>query len=400
MSTLTNKQIILGITGGIAAYKSAELARLLIDKGATVHVVMTTAAQEFITPLTMQALTGNPVHTTLLDPQAEAGMGHIQLARWADLILIAPASANFIARMTQGKGDDLLTTVCLASNAPVAIAPAMNQNMWQDAHTQRNLESLRADGKIIMGPADGPQACGDVGPGRMLEAAQIAQLAAEQFEKKGLSGKHVVINAGPTREAIDPVRYISNYSSGKMGYSLAEAAVEAGAKVTLISGPVNLAAPERVELISVISAEEMYQQSVKLAPNSDVFIASAAVADYRPVKVEPQKIKKQADVLQIQLTPNKDIVAAVAALDSKPFTVGFAAETQNLEDYAKKKLTQKKLDLIVANDVSKEDIGFNSDDNEVTLFWPSGQRSLDKASKRQLARQIIEFISQQLETTD
>ncbi len=399
MSTLTNKQIVLGITGGIAAYKSAELARLLIDRGATVHVVMTAAAQEFITPLTMQALTGNPVHTALLDPQAEAGMGHIQLARWADLILIAPASANFIARLALGKGDDLLTTVCLASKAPIAIAPAMNQNMWQDTNTQRNLASLQTDGKVIMGPADGPQACGDVGPGRMLEPLEIVRLASDQFENKALTGKQVVINAGPTREAIDPVRYISNYSSGKMGYALAEAAVEAGAKVTLISGPVNLAAPERVQLVNVVSAEEMYQQSMRQAPLCDIFIASAAVADYRPVDAASRKIKKQQGPLSIELTPNKDIVAAVAALDQKPFTAGFAAETDNLDEYAKSKLARKNLDLIIANDVSKSDIGFNSDDNAVTLFWPENQRVLEKASKRQLARQIIHFIAQQLETT-
>lgn len=399
MSTLTNKQIVLGITGGIAAYKSAELARLLIDRGATVHVVMTAAAQEFITPLTMQALTGNPVHTALLDPQAEAGMGHIQLARWADLILIAPASANFIARLALGKGDDLLTTVCLASKAPIAIAPAMNQNMWQDTNTQRNLASLQTDGKVIMGPADGPQACGDVGPGRMLEPLEIVRLTSDQFENKALTGKQVVINAGPTREAIDPVRYISNYSSGKMGYALAEAAVEAGAKVTLISGPVNLTAPERVQTINVISAEEMYQQSMQQAPLCDIFIASAAVADYRPVDTAACKIKKQQRPFSIELTPNKDIVAAVAALDQKPYTAGFAAETDNLDEYAKSKLARKNLDLIIANDVSKSDIGFNSDDNAVTLFWPENQRILGKASKRQLARQIIHFIAQQLETT-
>lgn len=397
MSTLTNKRIVLGITGGIAAYKSAELARLLIERGATVHVVMTAAAQEFITPLTMQALTGNPVHTALLDPQAEAGMGHIQLARWADLILIAPASANFIARLAQGKGDDLLTTVCLASTAPIAIAPAMNQNMWQDNNTQRNLGSLEKDGKIIMGPADGLQACGDVGPGRMLEAVQIADLASKQFQQGELTGKQVVINAGPTREAIDPVRYLSNHSSGKMGYALAEAAVEAGARVTLISGPVHLAAPERVRLIKVTSAEEMYQHSLEQAAQCDIFIASAAVADYRPAEIEPRKLKKQPDHLILELVPNKDIVAAVASLDNKPYTVGFAAETNDLEDYARNKLVQKNLDLIVANDVSQKDIGFNSDDNAVILFWDNRQHHLEKASKRQLARQIIHFISQQPE---
>lgn len=395
MLQLTNKQIILGITGGIAAYKSAELARLLIEAGATVRVVMTQAAQEFMTPLTMQALTGNPVHTTLLDPEAEAGMGHIELARWADLILVAPASANFMARLAQGRGDDLLSTLCLASNAPVALAPAMNQAMWKDTNTQRNLKSLQADGKIVMGPAHGAQACGDVGPGRMLEPAELLRLTANQFEYQVLTGKHVVISAGPTREAIDPVRYITNHSSGKMGYALAEAAIDAGAKVTLISGPVNIQAPERAELKPVVSAQQMYEETMAIAPVCDIFIASAAVADYTPIAVAEQKIKKHPDTMTIELKPTIDIVAAVAALENKPYTVGFAAETQNVVSYAKKKLDKKNLDMIVANDVSAEGIGFNSDDNAVTLIWPDDSIILPQASKRQLARHIIDIISQQ-----
>ena len=399
MHRLTNKQILLGITGGIAAYKSAELSRLLIDAGATVRVVMTQAAQEFITPLTMQALTGNPVHTKLLDPSTEAGMGHIELARWADIILIAPASANFIARLAQGRGDDLLTTLCLASRAPIALAPAMNQAMWQDVNTQRNLRRLQEDGKIIMGPGHGAQACGDVGPGRMLEPAELLRLTANQFEQYALSGKHLVITAGPTREAIDPVRYITNNSSGKMGYALAEAAVEAGAKVTLISGPVSLSPPPRVKLEAVISAQQMYESALRLAPVCDIFIASAAVADYSPLRVAPQKIKSSPDTMRIELKKTWDIVAAVAAIPDKPYTVGFAAETQDLISYAQNKLKNKKLDMIVANDVSTKGIGFDSDDNAVTLIWPERSINLEQSSKRQIARQIITAISQQINLT-
>jgi len=399
MHRLTNKQVLLGITGGIAAYKSAELSRLLIEAGATVRVVMTQAAQEFITPLTMQALTGNPVHTKLLDPSTEAGMGHIELARWADIILIAPASANFMARLAQGRGDDLLTTLCLASSAPIAIAPAMNQAMWQDANTQRNLKTLQDDGKIIMGPAHGAQACGDIGPGRMLEPAELLTLTANQFEQHALSGKHLVITAGPTREAIDPVRYITNNSSGKMGYALAEAAIEAGAKVTLISGPVSLSPPPRVTLEAVVSAQQMYESALRLAPTCDIFIASAAVADYSPLSVAPQKIKSAPDMMRIALKRTLDIVAAVAALPDKPYTVGFAAETQDLMSYAQNKLKNKKLDMIVANDVSAKGIGFDSDDNAVTLIWPERSINLEQASKRQIARQIITAISQQTNST-
>lgn len=397
MVQLTNKQIILGITGGIAAYKSAILSRLLIDAGATVRVVMTRGAREFITPLTMQALTGNPVHTELLDPEAEAGMGHIELARWADLVLVAPASANFMAGLAQGRADDLLTTLCLATNAPIAIAPAMNQVMWENTNTQDNLAALQHKGVIVMGPAHGEQACGDVGPGRMLEPEELVQLTASQFQTEALSGRHLVITAGPTREAIDPVRYISNHSSGKMGYALAQAAVEAGAKVTLISGPVALAAPERVQMIRVNSAQEMYDAALTTAPDCDIFIAAAAVADYTPIQIAEHKIKSSAtEPMTIKLTPTKDIVAAVAGLQQKPYTVGFAAETQNLIQYAQSKLKNKNLDMIVANDVAAEGIGFDSDNNAVTLIWPDRCTALPQASKRQIARQIIETISQQL----
>lgn len=393
MRQLTNKQILLGITGGIAAYKAAELSRLLIDAGADVRVVMTKGGQEFITPLTMQALTGNPVHTTLLDPDAEAGMGHIELARWADLVLVAPASANFMSRLAEGRADDLLTTLCLATQAPIALAPAMNQAMWQNAKTQENLSELQSKGIRIFGPAHGIQACGDVGPGRMLEPSQLLTEVCALFSPGILCGKRVTITAGPTREAIDPVRYISNHSSGKMGYALAEAAVEAGARVTLISGPVALQAPPKVQTLAVISAREMHEAALIAAKDCDIFIATAAVADYRPVQMAEQKIKSTPDQMHIELTRNPDVVASVAALPQKPFTVGFAAETQDVLEYAQGKLARKNLDLIIANDVSQEGIGFNSEDNAVTLVWAQDRLELPRASKRQIARQIIQQIA-------
>ncbi|MAY38076.1 MULTISPECIES: bifunctional phosphopantothenoylcysteine decarboxylase/phosphopantothenate--cysteine ligase CoaBC [Spongiibacter] len=395
MKQLSNRHILLGISGGIAAYKSAELVRRLKDHGADVRVVMTAAAMEFITPLTLQALSGNPVHTTLLDPEAEAGMGHIELARWADLILVAPASADLMARLASGRGDDLLTTLCLATPAPVALAPAMNQGMWRDPATQANVEILRERGIALFGPAAGEQACGDVGPGRMLEAEQLAELAAGLFQSRALDGVKLCITAGPTREAIDPVRYISNHSSGKMGYALAEAAADAGAQVTLISGPTQLPCPERVTRIDVISAQQMYDASLEKMGNCDIFIACAAVADYRPANVEEQKIKKHNDAMRIELVRNPDIVSAVASHPKRPFTVGFAAETQDVVSYARDKLQRKKLDLIVANDVSDSRIGFNTDDNRVTVIGADTEQHIEQMSKRQLARQLIALIAQQ-----
>jgi phosphopantothenoylcysteine decarboxylase/phosphopantothenate--cysteine ligase len=396
MSSLTNKRILLGVTGGIAAYKSADLVRRLQDAGASVQVVMTAAAQEFITPLTMQALSGNPVHTTLLDPAAEAGMGHIQLARWADLILIAPASADFIARLVQGQGNDLLTTLCLATPAPIAIAPAMNQGMWRNASTQANVEILQQRKIHIFGPAAGEQACGDVGVGRMLEALELVDAAASLFVSGSLAGKKVVITAGPTREALDPVRYISNHSSGKMGYALAQAAIEAGAKTVLISGPTQLTAPARAQLISVTTAQEMLAASLQEAQGCDVFIAAAAVADYRAAQVAAHKIKKSADAdkMVLELVKNPDIVAAIAALEKKPFTVGFAAESENLLAYAQQKLTRKNLDLIIANNIAEAGIGFNADDNAVTLIDKTQQQVLTQRNKQQLARDLIAIIAQ------
>jgi phosphopantothenoylcysteine decarboxylase/phosphopantothenate--cysteine ligase len=399
MSSLANKHILLGVTGGIAAYKSADLVRRLQDAGASVQVVMTPAAQEFITPLTLQALSGNPVHTALLDPEAEAGMGHIQLARWADLVLIAPATADFMARMTQGMGNDLLTSICLATAAPIALAPAMNQGMWRNAATQHNLEQLIARKIHIFGPADGGQACGDIGPGRMLEPLQLVDAAASLFSTGSLAGKKVVITAGPTREAIDPVRYLSNHSSGKMGYALAEAAAEAGARTILISGPTQLKTPARVERIDVTSAADMYAASMAAAEGCDLFIAAAAVADYRPAQVAEQKLKKGSeDSITLTLVKNPDIVASIAALPNKPFTVGFAAESEKLLDYARAKLERKKLDLVIANNISDSQIGFNSDDNAVTLIDQSTTQELSQRSKQQLARELIALLAGKITT--
>ena len=397
-ASLNNRTILLGVTGGIAAYKSAELIRRLQDAGAEVRVVMTAAAQEFITPLTLQALSGNPVHTDLLDPAAEAAMGHIELARWADLILIAPASADVIARLAQGEGNDLLTTICLASRCPLAIAPAMNQAMWGHAATRHNVSQLQARGVIQFGPDTGSQACGDVGFGRMSAPDELVIAVCALFQTGSLTGKRVVITAGPTREAIDPVRYISNNSSGKMGYALARAAVDAGAKVQLISGPTALLAPEHTHRVNVLSASQMYQASIQALPDCDLFIAAAAVADYRPVNVAKQKIKKaNEDTMMLEMTRNPDIVSAVATASNRPFVVGFAAETHNIIDHAKSKLKRKKLDLIIANDVSDASIGFDSDNNAVTLISHHSQHELAKMSKQQLAQDIIQHIAELME---
>jgi phosphopantothenoylcysteine decarboxylase/phosphopantothenate--cysteine ligase len=395
LSRLQNKRIVLGICGGIAAYKCAELVREFKKSGAEVHVVMTSSAQEFVTPLTLQALSGNPVHTSLLDPEAEAGMGHIELARWADILVVAPATANFLSGLVNGSGSDLLSTLCLATKAPIVLAPAMNQQMWASPATQANvtqLKSLFGEQRLRWcGPAQGEQACGDVGFGRMEEPDAIAAFCAMQFEQGALAGKHVVITAGPTQEAIDPVRYISNHSSGKMGYALATAAVDAGARVTLISGPTSLSTPPRVERVDVKSASDMLEVALQNIADTDVFIASAAVADYRPSEIAEHKIKKVdgEDQMVLKLVKNPDVVATVAKHPQRPFTVGFAAETQNVEEYALGKLQRKGLDMIVANDVSRTDIGFNSDDNAATLVWQQGSRPLELMSKQQMATEII-----------
>lgn len=403
MQRLASKRIILGIGGGIAAYKGAELVRRLKDHGADVRVVMTRSAREFITPLTLQALSGHPVHLDLLDPAAEAAMGHIELARWADLVLVAPATAEIIARLAQGNANDLLTTLVLATDAPVALAPAMNQAMWRDAATQHNAATLQQRGVRLFGPAAGSQACGDVGPGRMLEPDQLALYAAECFERQLLTGKHVLITAGPTREAIDPVRYITNHSSGKMGYALARAAAEAGARVTLVSGPVQLATPERVERINVTSAREMLLACESAMP-CDILIAAAAVADFRPDTPADHKLKKDPgsdDGMVLRLVRNPDILASLAQRNDRPFSVGFAAETQNILDYAARKLRDKNLDLIVANDVSSSSIGFDSEDNAVTVIDRTHRQShFVQTSKSKLAVQLIELIHHYLHRDD
>lgn len=398
---LAGKKILLGISGGIAAYKSADLVRRLKERGAEVRVILTPAAAEFITPLTLQALSGNPVGQSLLDPAAEAAMGHIELAKWADFILVAPASADVIARITHGMANDLLTTCILASSAPLAIAPAMNQQMYKNIATQANLATLISRKIHIFGPDAGEQACGDVGPGRMLEPLQLVDavigvLAAPA--QQPLQGVKVTITAGPTREAIDPVRYISNHSSGKMGYALAAAAAALGADVTLISGPVQLATPTGVTRIDVTTAEQMYVSSMQQAPKSDIFIGCAAVADFRVAALASQKIKKTADNdgLTLQLVKNPDIIASVAAMSAqRPFTVGFAAETEKVSEYARQKLQKKNLNLICANDVSDPALGFNSEQNAITVYSTTAEFALGQRSKTDLAQALISLIYEQ-----
>ncbi|WP_217525690.1 bifunctional phosphopantothenoylcysteine decarboxylase/phosphopantothenate--cysteine ligase CoaBC [Vibrio metschnikovii] len=399
MQTLAGKHILLGISGGIAAYKCAELTRRLRERGAEVRVVMTHAAKEFITPLTMQAVSGYPVADSLLDPAAEASMGHIELAKWADLVLLAPATADLIARLAAGMGNDLLTTVVLATDAPVVISPAMNQQMYRNQATQDNIATLVRRGVSVWGPAAGEQACGDVGPGRMLEPLELVERCDAFFAPKPLLGKKLLLTAGPTREALDPVRYITNHSSGKMGFAIADAAATLGAEVTLISGPVTLTTPAKVKRINVQSALEMHAAVMDHAQQHDIFIGCAAVADYRPDVVAEQKIKKneQSDTLCITMVKNPDIVASVAALtERRPFTVGFAAETQDVEKYALGKLTKKKLDMICANDVSISGQGFDSNDNALMVYWSNGQHALPLSSKRELAQALMLLIHRHL----
>jgi phosphopantothenoylcysteine decarboxylase/phosphopantothenate--cysteine ligase len=398
MGHLNNRRILLAVCGGIAAYKSAELLRALQSHGADVRVLMTHGAQEFITPLTLQALSGHPVHHSLLDEEAERAMGHIELARWADLVLVAPATADCMARLAAGRADDLLGAVVLASAAPLLLAPAMNQQMWRAEATQNNLTTLLQRGVHIAGPDSGEQACGDVGPGRMLEPRELTDRACGLFTSRVLDGRRVVITAGPTREPLDPVRYISNHSSGRMGYALARAAAEAGARVDLISGPVTIPCPERVERHSVTTAREMLDCALQLAPGCDIFIACAAVADYRPATRAGQKIKKSDEEITLTLQRNPDIVATISAMDSRPFTVGFAAETQQLREHALGKLERKGLDMIVANDVSDSRIGFNSDSNAALLLWPGAERTIDICSKNVLAAIVIAQIAELLDT--
>ena len=391
---LENTNIILGITGGIAAYKTPDLVRKLVSKGANVRVVMTQSAKEFVSPLALQAVSGNPVSDDLLDKDAEAAMGHIELARWADKLLVAPATANFMAKLTHGLADDLLSTLCLATPAPVYIAPAMNQQMWFADATQANIKVLEQRKIQFLGPAQGEQACGDVGPGRMLEPQEIADLLTQQTLEQVLAGKRITITAGPTREEIDPVRYLSNHSSGKMGYALAIAAQKLGAAVTLISGPVNLLAPAKIQTISVSSAQQMHEAVMQTTHDCDIFIGCAAVADYRIQQKTNQKIKKSESELTLTFTKNPDILSDVAHLVNAPFTLGFAAETQNLREYALGKLQRKKLNMIAANDVSDRTIGFNSEQNALTVFWSKGEKKLEVADKQLLARQLMHLVAQ------
>ncbi|WP_114325019.1 bifunctional phosphopantothenoylcysteine decarboxylase/phosphopantothenate--cysteine ligase CoaBC [Candidatus Colwellia aromaticivorans] len=394
MQILQDKKIVLGISGGIAAYKIPELVRRLKEQGANVRVVMTEGAKAFITPLTLQAVSGNAVADSLLDTQAELAMGHIELAKWADLIIIAPATADIIARITAGMANDLLTTLCLATNAPIALAPAMNQQMWHAVATQANVATLNERGYHLWGPGSGEQACGDIGLGRMLEISELVNLSNDFFADKYLQGQHWVITAGPTREAIDPVRYISNHSSGKMGYAIAQAALRAGAEVTLISGAVAISPPIGCQLIPVISADEMHQQALNYAKKCTTFVACAAVADYRVANIAEQKIKKTNDAMQLELVKNDDIVADVASLTDKPFIIGFAAETQNVEHYARGKLMRKNLDLIAANDVAKSGQGFNSENNALTLFSAIDKTEIPLANKQIIAKKLVSLINQ------
>ncbi len=394
MHKLIGKRIVLGVTGGISAYKAAFLVRLLRKNGANVRVVMTQSATKFVTPLTFQALSAKPVHTELLDLNTETAMGHIELAKWADLILIAPASANFIARYANGFAEDLLSTLCLATDSPVIIAPAMNQQMWRNQATQENLERINARGIAVVGPTSGVQACGDDGPGRMLEPEEIVVHTANMFQTNILTGSRLLVTAGPTREAIDPVRFLSNRSSGRMGYAVATAAAEAGADVTLISGPVDLAAIGIEKVVHVTSAEEMQESVMQRINNIDIFISAAAVADYRVQKISEQKIKKSDDTYELIMQKNPDILAEVSALYDAPFTVGFAAETENLELNAQTKLRLKNLDMIAANQVDKK-LGIDCVENALTIFWKTGREKLPLAPKNKLARSLIKLIALQ-----
>jgi phosphopantothenoylcysteine decarboxylase/phosphopantothenate--cysteine ligase len=397
-----NKHILLGVSGGNAAYKAAELVRLFKKQGADVRVVMTKSALQFISPLTFQALSGNSVQSELLDTDAENAMGHINLARWADVFIIAPATANIIAKLSYGLADDLLSTLYLAATCPVYVAPAMNQAMWNKAVTQENVEKLKRHGIGIIGPEQGDQACGEIGFGRLSEPVDICKHLMVALDKQALSpsqclqGLNVLISAGPTREPLDPVRYLTNRSSGKMGYALAQAALNAGANVTLVSGPVSLVAPKNVHLIKVETAEQMHEAVISKALENAVYIGAAAVADYSPVIIQAEKIKKQDDQSSLLLRKNKDILADVAKLNKRPFTVGFAAETDHLEVYAQDKLVRKNIDMIAANWVGREQGGFDSEQNALHVFWKTGDKKLVMTTKSQLAEQLINLIAERL----
>jgi len=396
VNSLKNKNILLGVTGGIAAYKSAEIVRSLKKMNADVRVVMTKSSHEFVTPLTLQALSANPISSDLLDVNAEAAMSHIELARWADALLIAPCTAETISRLASGRGDDLLTTITLAFDGPIAIAPAMNQAMWRDSRTQVNVSKLVANNTLICGPGTGEQACGDVGIGRMLEPEEVLNIFSSLFKRGKLISKKVVLTAGPTQEPLDPVRYLTNRSSGKMGYALADAALEAGAEVVLISGPTDLSVPEHLHFVSVRTAKEMNEAVQHHLNSTDIFIGSAAVSDYKPSREYKNKIKKDKDKksISVDLEENIDILKGVSSQTKRPFVVGFAAETQDVIKNAREKLSSKNLDLIIANDVSKMDIGFDSEENEVTLITPKDDYFISKDSKKAISKKIIDFISE------
>lgn len=404
--SLANTNILLGVSGGIAAYKAPEIVRRLADRGARIRVVMTASACDFVKPLVFQAVSGNPVGVDLLDEAAEAAMGHIELARWADAILIAPATANTLAKMSAGMADDLLTTIYLASQAPCWVAPAMNSVMWSHPATVANCKTLALRGVTLLGPGSGSQACGETGAGRLMEPDDIVEALDQQIagtttpSDRQLAGTRVLVTAGPTREALDPVRFLTNHSSGKMGFAIAEAARAAGADVTLIAGPVRLDTPAAVRRIDVVSALDMHEQALQLATESDVFISVAAVADYRVATQQEHKIKKSDGVLNIEMVRNPDILAEVSALKKRPFCVGFAAETQDLESYARGKLTKKNLDMIVGNLVGQSSGGFNTDDNAVEVFWPdNGHQSFSSRSKQQLARDLVALLSERYEAS-
>ena len=394
--TLANKQLVIGITASIAAYKSIDVVRLLRAAGATVRVVMTQSAKAFITPLSLQAISGNIVYSDLMNPMAENGMEHIDLSRWADMIIIAPASANFIARLAHGFSDDLLSTLCMATKAPIILAPAMNQQMWLNKITQENINRLITHDVKIFGPTEGLQACGDKGPGRMVEPAEIVKQLECFSVNSALSGKRVIITAGPTQEPIDPIRYLSNHSSGKMGYALTEAALNAGAAVTLISGPTHLKKPQGAQCINVQSADEMLNAVLNEINHCDVLIGAAAVADYRITTPSQHKIKKNDNELTLNLTRNPDILARVSQLKQKPYMVGFAAETENIFANARQKLHSKNLDIIIVNQVGKTDRGFNSDNNQLTAIWSDGHREYSLQSKKWLAKELINLIAKKM----
>jgi phosphopantothenoylcysteine decarboxylase/phosphopantothenate--cysteine ligase len=396
---MKGKHVLLGVTGGIAAYKAAELVRRLVERGAEVQVVMTAGAREFVGATTFQALSGRPVRESLWDAAAEAAMGHIELARWADVVLVAPATADFLARLAQGRADDLLATLCLATTAPVVVAPAMNQQMWAHAATQANVATLVARGVQLLGPDSGEQACGEVGPGRLLEPLAIADLVEPMlFGPGAFAGKRVVITAGPTREAIDPVRFITNRSSGKMGYAVAAAMRAAGADVVLVSGPVALPAPAGVRRVCVESAAQMHAAVLAELPGAHVFVATAAVADYRPARASDIKIKKRSEQLDIELVRTTDILAEVAGQRVRPFVVGFAAETDHVEQHALEKLERKQLDLIAANEVGHCK-AFDCEDNALLLLWPGGRRELPQAGKRDLATALVALVAERYAAT-